>query len=77
MKTICVKCGWHTSIDSRRMEHRCYAPWPRAANKVTGKMEPVYTDCETQNNGACDHFKPKWYVRAWKYINKHFVYPSS
>jgi len=68
MKTICVKCAWHQSIDARRMEHRCFAPWPKQIDKVTGRLEPAYFDCETQNKGNCVFFKEKWYVRLWKTI---------
>jgi len=69
MKTICVKCAWHHEYGGHSdPRNRCFAPWPRTANKVTGKMEPAYRDCETQNNGHCIHFKEKWYRRLWNSV---------
>ena len=74
MKTICVKCAWYADCTMtrvrKRVPHRCYAPWPKNIDKVTGKMEPAYVDCNKQNNGKCVHFKPKWYVRAWNHLFK-------
>jgi len=69
MKTICAKCAWHQRYDGRQEPRdRCFAPWPKNVNKVTGKLEPVFMNCETQNNGHCTHFKEKWYRRLWKSI---------
>ncbi len=77
MKTICMKCAWHSNAESRRVKQRCYAPWPKQIDPVTGKQKPEYVECDGKNDGNCVHFKPLWYVRLWNYINKHFVYPSS
>jgi hypothetical protein len=72
MKTLCAKCDWHSDCTMARVhkkvQHRCYAPWPKTVNKVTGKMEPRYMDCESQNNGKCMHFKLKWYIQVWNWI---------
>lgn len=70
MKTICVKCAWHYDgrPNRRGLRDWCYAPWPKKLDLVTGKMKPTYVECFSQNNGICIHFKPKWYVRVWKYL---------
>jgi hypothetical protein len=76
MKTICTQCKhlrrW--SVKNGRAYHhgtRCFAPWPKELDPVTGEKTPLYESCEEKNDGVCPQWRqkpPRLIVRFWNCI---------
>ncbi len=69
MRTICIKCGHcHKHRVPRTIYWRCFAPWPKTIDPVTGELIPIWEDCHDKNKGDCINFKPT--QGCWEWLKK-------
>ena len=68
--TICAKCrhSQQHRVPHTTTDWRCWAPWPKKLDLVTGVMVPIYEDCRELNAGECIRFKPK--RSLWKWLRR-------